>query len=109
PMTPMPGKVGRPGGVWYISHEAENGIPCSLFPRERPTAGFTALRHLIPAHCPTTNWWESLNDGNTNQLAAGFDQGCLFKHLQYPCRPTRGFTSGWRQQNESNDCSALLG
>ena len=34
-----------------------------------PTAGFTALRHLRPAHRPTTNWWESLNDGNT--LAAG--------------------------------------
>jgi hypothetical protein len=24
---------------------------------------------------PPPNWWESLNDGNTNLLAAGFDQG----------------------------------
>jgi hypothetical protein len=29
PMTPMPGKVGPPVGVRYISHWAENGVPCA--------------------------------------------------------------------------------
>ena len=49
-MIPMPGKVGRPVGVRYISYEAENGERVANKRVYSPTAGFTALRHLRPAH-----------------------------------------------------------
>jgi hypothetical protein len=52
-MALMPGKVSRPVGVRYISHDAENGVLCSFFSERvanksvyTPTAGFTALRCL---------------------------------------------------------------
>jgi hypothetical protein len=48
-MIPMPGKVGRPVGVRYISYEAENGERVANKRVYSPTAGFTALRHLRPA------------------------------------------------------------
>jgi hypothetical protein len=45
----MPEKVGRPGGVLYISHEAESGERVANKRVYSQTAGFTALRHLRPA------------------------------------------------------------
>jgi hypothetical protein len=47
-MIPRSGKVGRPVGVRYISHEAENGERVANKRVYSPTAGFTALRHLRP-------------------------------------------------------------
>ena len=57
-MIPMPGKVGRPVGVRYISYEAENGERVANKRVYSQTAGFTALRHLRPAVVPPETWIE---------------------------------------------------